>query len=608
LAAAFVFGTALFALISLAARYRVESRNLATELAVEMDAVSALAEGDDISIEEALVRLKAAGLGAVVLSEQTVGQLADVATLELRGANTLGEVAVSGSANAVTRFLRGVWVRFGNPGTPMPPQLGAQTDILVQKEDPALLRGVSVGLDPPRTALAQKLGLRIIARGDNPTGSDAHTVRETIAWFKESGASIFLPQGDQVLGRRDNLGVLIEALQASGILYASPEFTKLGGDANVIAKIPERTVRLHSAQAAELDKMTEQEAVERYVRAARERNIRILLLRPISQSAESALVSFESFVRAVGRRLELEGGKVGSAKPFETPVVPVWIFPAIGLCAAVVAFWSATLFFSSRTVLAIVALACLALGAGAVAPGIRGFTALMAAFSFPLAAYGFLDLLKHRNIALHVLTMAGICLSGGLALAGLLNELPYFVRADQFAGVKLAHFGPIFLAGLFLAMRLINWKSALQSPVTWLQAVLSIFLMVALAFMFLRTGNENPAAVSGLELRLRSLLDNVLPVRPRTKEFILGYPALIIGLGMLMMVRSGKGREELKGWTVLALMVGAIGLTSLVNTMAHLHTPLEVGLIRILVGLVLGGIIGAAAWAVLRMWLTKAER
>jgi hypothetical protein len=74
-----------------------------------------------------------------------------------------------------------------------------------------------------------------------------------------------------------------------------------------------------------------------------------------------------------------------------------------------------------------------------------------------------------------------------------------------------------------------------------------------------------------------------------------------------MQVRAGGKGEAIKGWAVLALMVGAIALTSVVNTMCHLHTPLDVGLIRIGVGFVLGGIIGGVAWAVLRYCLPRTQ-
>ena len=46
-------------------------------------------------------------------------------------------------------------------------------------------------------------------------------------------------------------------------------------------------------------------------------------------------------------------------------------------------------------------------------------------------------------------------------------------------------------------------------------------------------------------------------------------------------------------------VLGSIGATSVINTMCHLHTPLEVGLTRIAIGVVVGGILAApfAVWA-----------
>mgnify|MGYP007030164791 CR=1 FL=1 len=46
--------------------------------------------------------------------------------------------------------------------------------------------------------------------------------------------------------------------------------------------------------------------------------------------------------------------------------------------------------------------------------------------------------------------------------------------------------------------------------------------------------------------------------------------------------------------------IGMVGQASIVNTLCHLHTPLEVSLARIAIGWVLGGILGALLWALFR--------
>lgn len=604
LAAALVtLGLSLF---SLSFRYRVEAGNRAVELVAEMDVVEALGASQGTSLLDGLERLKARGLGAVTLSEQTVGELIDNGDLSMLASTTANTVTFRGSAEVLARVKRGLEVRLGIPASVLESETQPNRDLVVPGFSPAVLRTVSAGLDPFWCALARNAGLRIYARAGNPLGASPNTVSGTLAWLHELGAEVFVPLGDQVLGRRDLGDTFVAGLHTAGLLYASPEFVKLGGDAKTILEIPEKVVRLHSAQALELDRMTQGEAVERYVRAGRERNIRSLLLRPLSYASDRPLESFGNFVGAVTNGMVKEKGGVGPAKPFEEPQTPRWLFPGIGLGAAVVAFYAASMLFKRPLVLALIGLGSLMAGLGAWLPELRSYSALMAALAFPIAAFGLLEAQRHRNVLLHLMALTFFSLIGGLAVSGLLNSLPYFIRAETFEGVKAAHFLPVLVAGFYMAMRLIDWREGLKSPVTWLQAVLSIVILIGLAVMFARTGNDNPGAVSGAELKLRSLLENLLPVRPRTKEFLFGYPALVVGLGLLMRVRSGGAESKhLAGWAVMALMVGTIAPTSVVNTLCHLHTPLEVGLIRIAVGFVLGGIIGAAVWLAVRTGLPK---
>jgi hypothetical protein len=123
-----------------------------------------------------------------------------------------------------------------------------------------------------------------------------------------------------------------------------------------------------------------------------------------------------------------------------------------------------------------------------------------------------------------------------------------------------------------------------------------------LLFMSSRTGNDNPAGVSDLELKMRFVLDRILLVRPRTKEFMVGHPLLILGIGLLIANRR-KPSATLAMWAAFALAGGAIGQTDIVNTMCHIHTPVVLSLARIGVGMVAGCIIGLGVWLAARRWL-----
>ncbi|MEQ1934520.1 MAG: DUF5693 family protein, partial [Fimbriimonadaceae bacterium] len=382
---------------------------------------------------------------------------------------------------------------------------------------------------------------------------------------------------------------------AAGMNYCAPEFAKIGGDQNMVDMNPGNVIRLHSAQTQELDKLTQSAAVERYVKALSERNQRMLLVRPISFASANPVESFASFIAEIKKGAQAEGYSLGTPHPFTDSGVSRLVFILIAVCMAPALFWLGSQFIASRNGQILGGLALGLLAVACLKDQGRQIAALVAATLFPLIAFSILDRIRDqlRNILLLFLIVSAISLTGGLAVAGLLNGLPFFVRADVFSGVKLAHFLPIGLIGGYYFWKLTPAKDLMKNPILWSQALLSLFIMVGFAFMASRTGNDGPTGVSGPELAFRSLLEQFLVVRPRTKELLLGHPAMIIAIGML--IRSQKV-EKLRGWAVLMLMLGAIGQTSVVNTMCHLHTPLTVSLTRIGVGLVLGGIIGLIVW------------
>ena len=466
---------------------------------------------------------------------------------------------------------------------------------------PLALRSVSAGLDPDQARAARELGLTIITRCINPIGATPQYVTGTLRWAHRLGATIFLPMGDQVLGRRDDLKPFTDELRDLRMLYASPEFGKIGGDSNVLETAPDIVVRLQSAQTAEIDKMTEVETVERYVLAARERDVRALLVRPLSLSAGAPLDAFGELGGKIAGELKKEGGDLKSPHAYTDPGVPKPIFVLLAVSIAGVALGLVFAFTSwvplqaaSTLVFALVAL-------GSWSHAVRPFAALLGAIAFPILGFLLLDRRGAKTILVEYAIVSAVGIAGGLAVAGMLNELPYFVRADQFFGVKAAQFIPIALVAAYYFWRLCEMRGLAKNPVLWGQIILGVAIAGALAIMWMRSGNDNPAAVSSLELKFRSLLDRILVVRPRTKEFLLGNPLLIVGIGLLLRSKAANlPKPSNGGWIALAITGGAIGQTSIVNTMCHLHTPLEVGLTRILVGLVLGGILGLVLWAIIK--------
>jgi len=200
---------------------------------------------------------------------------------------------------------------------------------------------------------------------------------------------------------------------------------------------------------------------------------------------------------------------------------------------------------------------------------------------------------------LRVLVVAlGATLGGALVIVGLLSTPLFMEEIDRFTGVKLVLLLPPLIAlALYLltplfAARLDDPRDAVNAPIRIYQLVAGGVLLAVAYLVLVRSGNQSDIAPSAFELALRSNLTVLLSVRPRFKEFVLGFPLL-----MLLPVLLPIDRKRL-GW-LLVLGIGT-GLADCVDTFSHLHTALGISLLRIANGAVLGILIGALAIVVYR--------
>jgi hypothetical protein len=109
-----------------------------------------------------------------------------------------------------------------------------------------------------------------------------------------------------------------------------------------------------------------------------------------------------------------------------------------------------------------------------------------------------------------------------------------------------------------------------------------------MAGMYYLTRTGNAGQVSGVEMHFRSVLENTFGVRPRTKEFLFGHPLLFAGIFLALRYR----------WAMVLLVVGTMAQLSMVDTFAHIHTPLILSFTRILLGIGIGLIVGLVIIAV----------
>ena len=127
-------------------------------------------------------------------------------------------------------------------------------------------------------------GLLVAPRLVNFTGVTADNIGWELAQTKQqcSGAQGIGPvifAGSSVLGNRGLIKATADALASDELTYGSVELGKTFGDEDLSRMAAARTVRVHSIGTDEMGNMDEPTAVERFVRAAKERNIRVCYVR-----------------------------------------------------------------------------------------------------------------------------------------------------------------------------------------------------------------------------------------------------------------------------------------------------------------------------------------
>jgi hypothetical protein len=627
----FVIVAALVACLALAGhRVQVESEFRQVEIAVIYDEVlllSGLMHRDPVAVLE---RLREHGATAVFFREPTLSQAAQAGEFailtdgELRrepwfpkaGIELRPECLylVTGAEQTYDRLHRQLRLKLGPVETFVFPE---GRYVIALPVPPSYLDVIGAGFPAPGLELAAAAGLNVIPQVRTWPGVTTRGLAElaqTLGEMPNLSAVAF--NDPTVPGYPGLTHVLAREMAALDVPVTAVEFYHQAGVQSIGRKLPTRQVMLHAIPAREMPRYTPAQAADRMVLAAAERNARVLLVRFFfdPQNAEDVWAVNSAYLRDISQRLEAAGltpGAPAAPLPWQPPRALVALI-GLGVIAGGLLLWE-------RLRLGLgPALGALAVAGWAVlllALDLNQAAKLMAlagAIIFPTLAVVSVVRERGRRVGqslLAFLQAAGISLVGAAFLVGLLSDTGFMLKLDQFAGVKLAHAVPLLLVMGYFAFRprdgAAGWitgvRDFLARPVLVKYAAAAAVLAAAAAVYLLRTGNEPALLVSSFELKLRTALEQTLGVRPRLKEFLLGHPGLLLVLF--------TGYRSARYLPLVAL--GVIGQISLVNTFAHLHTPLLVSVFRTFNGLWLGVVLGLvliATWWVCERKLAAAER
>ncbi len=647
---------ALAAVYVAAGRVAVERSNTAVELVMDYDAAADLCRAAGYPLDTFLRRAKMAGLTSAALNERTIGDMVEKGQVHaFTGREITDYDRLAPVTDPVLREMIDARRLFGSNTYLFPRdatvyrELGPLLDVRLAGERVSVFNSrrfgpfiemamgarqvedVNLGLDPGEVREAKDAGLRVVARFRNYRDITPEKIEFFVNRLAETdGVRLVVFEGQEILGYPDYMREAADALTEHGFVFGHVEFAAQKEDKSFAHLMGPGVVRVHSITAREMDKTEADTAVTRFVRAARERNIRVMYVRPFpAKSGEFAAINRNlDYIEAIARGMTSAGFAMGEAQPFRqySPSLALLVAVGAGILAGAFMLLDMIAVVPPVAELGLFALGLLAyagLASTRFATLIREAAALGAAVVFPALALGLVVARSRRaragaaapgsgagllDACLLWLEASGVSVLGGMLLAATLSSTSFMLHLDQFAGVKIAYVLPVLIgAALYwrywMAQRraggdLVAAAGALLAePIrVWHVLVLAVVGAAGLVYI-MRTGNVYfGLPIPSFDEGMRVFLEKTLVFRPRTKEFLIGHPALILAAAALL-------RGERRWFAPLFALVGCIGQISMVNTLSHLHTPLLATALRTAYGLVIGAAIGAVLYALYAAYL-----
>ncbi len=336
------------------------------------------------------------------------------------------------------------------------------------------------------------------------------------------------------------------------------------------------------------------------INSLRDRNTEFIVLNLIDDlsgnralAIDETIFAFEKFTQKA-EALGYERGKEISLKGYEMPQRTVYMASvALLLCMALISLeilmkkrvayveWA----FLGLSILAFCFVGILPDSLAVLIPSL--FAPLSSCFAFSItiatAYYAKKKELSLISSSAMVFSSAIISLSlVAICLGAMLSGTDFYLNNLIFRGVKLSLIFPIAYAILWVwlyeGIKLDFSKKSIKaffSKVKLFHIIIGAFILFALGIYVMRSGN---AKISPLENTLRNFIADIFGTRPRTKEFLIGWP--LLSLSVVMIKCSNK---KIIRW---AVCVGSSVLfASVTNTFCHVFTDFFTSIVRTVNGL-----------------------
>jgi len=610
----------LAAALPLQARLRAENQARTVDLAVDGPSLLGLSESSGIAFPDLLRQLKSAGISAAVVPETTLAQLAQAGQVAALGGGdviaqrALGHDPLPGvSINASSTYVIGADATLsahlaGRLGAGVVRQIGTTAStrglgdlILEVAVPPAAALTAPIGFLPATLEPYAAAGLHVILA---VAGAERLAPATLVTWLREvRSARVDGLYFKDARGPAGDLGPLAAVMLVQGVpLVVQEGPVQLGNvDKGGLRALDQAlggadTIRLFDMLPYAPHRPADQ-IIQTVERAVQERNLRVIDLYPVTNGVSPTAVAAAT-VATYGQLAQiLRAGGYPPGAPAPMPQLPDDLIALAVMCAAIAVV---TVSFGSEVmrdpgaepwIAGAIFSVMLALGRPDTARTVYSLLASLAFAAWPLwrivAAWR-----QRQSMVRPALEAALWAIAGGLMIAAVTGTRDYLLEWTLFRGVKIAYVVPplVVLAAFALHVGLEGRPQGLwEAVLAWARRpqraveLAALGLVAAAAYIYIaRSGNSD--LVTSVELAFRQTLQAGLPVRPRIKEILVGYPCLV----WLVLAQ----RRGLPGWFLIFALGGSAAIASAINSFATVNTPVLVSLVRSVLGLGGGLLVG----------------
>ncbi|TCO73147.1 DUF5693 family protein [Marinisporobacter balticus] len=511
---------------------------------------------------------------------------------------------------------------------------------------------VGLGLDQKKVNLIKNSGLNVVPRPNNyKRFSGNKLVKATIDDYKKFNIkpAYFIFGGSEVLGYPDGLNILEDYMKKNDIKVGmiesgvQREHIEQDGLYELTRNLGYNAVRVFS-MADYIQKRFQyynykgaEEIENTLFRAVTERNIRVIYFKPFKYEENIYVTDRSEYVKMFDgfkTRIREHEMTLGQASVMESNKVRnrYKILIGWGIVAAGILLLNAMLQLKEKYKHILLGLGLLGVtGIVVVKPSLATMLlALSAAIIFPSLSMAYFckrcrDYYNQQIKKEHIFKIiglgikdliicSGISAIGALMVGTILSDIEYLLEMSIFRGVKFSQLVPI---SIFMILYLgyfgyknhkapgestaIKWediKGILFDNVKIVYVIVGVVLGVIGYIYMARTGHETNITPSDLEMIFRNTLEEKLFARPRNKEFLFAFPALIMGVAV--------AKYGYKHLVFIFGLATVIGQTSIVNTFCHLRTPMVLSLLRtgysLIFGILLGIIYVLVIYGIMKMF------